>query len=116
MKESVKKVYQCDHCKRNMFVKSACEKHEIWCNKNPENISACEGCIHLVEIKVEYYFDTYNGESSRETKGFKCNKKEIELYPLLAARKGLPGKYPETFYGKELMPNKCELFNDGFNF
>src|SRR6478736_5854849 len=102
MKESIKKVYQCDHCKRNMFVKSACEKHEIWCTKNPENIAACEGCKNLEEVDVEYYFDTYNGESSNTVRCFKCTAKNIELYPLKAERLGLPNKYPETFFEKAL--------------
>jgi len=114
MKQSTKTVYQCDFCKRNMFIKSACEKHEIWCTKNPKNFAKCDGCIHLIHVDVEYYFDTFNGESKGESKGFKCSKKDIELYPLKAERLGLPNRYPETFYGKELFPNECDLFDNGY--
>lgn len=116
MKQSEKTIYSCDFCNKKMFVKGAMLRHEEWCYKNPKNTPKCESCKFLEEIEVEYYFDTYHGESSRVVKGFKCAKRDIELYPLKAERLGLPGKYPETFFEKELMPNECELFNNGFTF
>lgn len=114
MKESIKKVFQCDHCKRNMFVKHACIKHEDNCSKNPKNFHACGGCAYLQETEVEYWVkQNYNYESggySNTVRGFKCTKLDKELYPFKATKKGLPDKYPGTFEGKEQMPNECEHF------
>lgn len=118
MKTKVKTVHQCDHCNRNMFVKSAMEKHEKWCPKNPANFTACSGCLFLKETTVEYTSFWNNGygevETPRTSKAFKCEKLEKNLYPRVVERKGLNIKYPETFEGQEPMPVNCEhvkLFN-----
>ena len=110
-----KTVYQCEYCKRNMFVKSAMEKHIEWCGKNPKNKVACDVCEYLMIIETEYLREFYGGESMQKCKGFKCKKRDKELYPLKAVRKGLVDKYPESFEGKELMPKECEYRKMGFD-
>lgn len=104
-------VYTCDHCKKKYFVRSACEKHEDFCDSNPKNLKACMGCIFLEETKVEYSIDTCGGygPDTRKSNGFRCSQKNQLLYPLKVERLGLPDKYPETFEEQEPMPKECNL-------
>ena len=103
-------VFQCDFCKKKLFRKHAMVKHEDWCTYNPKNFSACSGCafikerLETIEIpsgSMEYSALTY------QTKQFECTLLKKWLYPMKAVRKGIVEKYPETFEGQELMPNKC---------
>lgn len=112
MKTKVRTVHQCDHCNRKMFVKSAMEKHEKWCSKNPANFTACSGCVFLKETTIEYtafYHNPYGEtEVEKTAKSFKCEKLDKVLYPRIVQRKRLNTKYPETFEGQEPMPVNCE--------
>lgn len=51
MKEELKTVYRCDHCKKSRFVKRAMEQHERFCMKNPANVPMCfkgaNGCKYF---------------------------------------------------------------------
>jgi len=120
VKENVT-VYQCEFCKRKMFVKHAMEKHEKWCYSNPENFRACSGCKHLEEVTVEYSYSVptigdhlgviFDGSTvERKTTGFHCKKLDKQLYPFKAEKKGLIEKYPESFEDKEPMPKTCEHY------
>lgn len=116
IKENVT-VYQCEHCKRKMFVKSAMERHEKWCDSNPDNAKACVGCKHLEETRIEWHYDSYYyGTGTASSKGVRCIKLDKLLYPLKAERKGLPDKYPETFEGQDPMPKECEHFRSELDF
>lgn len=111
MKEETKKVYHCDFCKKILFLKHAMAKHETMCNNNPKNWDACINCANCQEVEVKYYVDGYysSGEGQERTvQGFKCTKLDKDLYPFKAFKKNLPEKWPETFEGKEQMPNKCD--------
>lgn len=108
-------VYQCEFCKRKMFRKHSMERHEKWCDHNPDNFRKCHWCSHLETISVEYYITVYSpygdlDETRKETTGFRCKKLDKMLYPFKAEKKGLPDKYPETFDGQEPMPKECDLF------
>lgn len=111
MKEQIKTVYTCDHCKKKLFVKNAMVRHEEFCGSNPENIPICSGCEFLEETEKDIYFDGYYGEEKRTAKSFRCTKKDIGLYPLKVVRLGIIDKYPETFHNEILMPTECEDFN-----
>jgi len=37
MESKTKQVYYCDHCKKHGLVRSAMERHELICKKNPDN-------------------------------------------------------------------------------
>jgi len=108
MKEVIKPVFTCDFCKKNLFIKHAMSRHESNCSKNPNNYDACHGCAHCEEVKVEYHIDGDYGGQEVRTRGFHCNHLNIDIYPHKALRKGLPERYPETFEGKQVMPNECE--------
>lgn len=112
-------VYICQHCKKRYFKKYACEKHEVACYSNPENFRACTGCDHLDEIKNKVPFDTFDGESFRTFKSFRCKVFDKILYPFKVEAKGLVEKYPFSFEDQEPMPKKCsqhsiEFLRDGY--
>lgn len=126
VKENVT-IYQCEFCKRKMFVKSAMQKHETFCYSNPANFRACSGCIHLEEVEVEYSYSVpslgenlgvvFDGDTvTKKTTGFHCKKLNKHLYPFKAEKMGLINKYPESFEDKEPMPKVCEDFDDGLAF
>lgn len=106
-------VYQCDFCKKKLFRKHAMLSHENWCNQNPKNWRACEGCKFIEEIKIDYFIPYLNGDDgckTLSTSGFKCNKLDKILYSFKAEKKKLPERYPETFENQEPMPNSCKHF------
>jgi hypothetical protein len=109
-------VYRCDFCKKKLFVKKAMERHEMYCGKNPENFKRCaDGCIHLEEIRVDYWVEDYHGDGYDKTaKGFRCNKLNKLLYPTIVEKKGLDIKYPDTFGNQEPMPKDCEHFENAY--
>lgn len=90
------------------------ERHEVKCTLNPKNISACTGCLHLEEKSIEYTRFGYNGycETEEQVKShtFHCSKLNKDMFPAAVFHKGLPGKYPETFFEQELMPTNCDEF------
>lgn len=108
MKEVNKPVFICDFCDKKLFVKHAMESHEDLCYKNPKNINACMGCVHCEEVVKEYVVSGDYGDEGRRTKGFKCNKLDLKMYPSVCVTKGLVKRYPEIFEGEVQMPNTCE--------
>jgi hypothetical protein len=103
-------IFICDHCEKRLIVRSAMEKHEKACYRNPENQRACSGCFHLKEIEVGYFWDHFDGEHVTKTKGFHCSKLDKTLYPYKVEKMGLPDKHPEHFEDQEPMPKQCEHF------
>jgi len=103
-------LYICQHCRKPYQVKHACERHEPICIKNPEYKSACGGCTFCQEVEKEYYFDAYDGEHTKVTKGFLCTKLNQKMYPPKVVRKGILDNYPESFEGEVCMPKECEHF------
>ena len=89
------------------------EHHEKFCGKNSENVKKCFGCEHIEETQVEIYFDHYDGSSSEIlSKCFFCKKRLQRMFPLIAERRWLPEKYPETFQDQVPMPNQCEFYEE----
>lgn len=115
-----KTIYKCEHCSKWLQKKDAMERHEKFCGYNPATHTACAGCVHSKETTKDVLLkgDEYYPDSTRQAKSFYCDKLEKGMYPLKAVKKGLVEKYPETFEGEILMPNKCEfqkLTNQGYN-
>lgn len=110
IKENVT-VYKCEYCKKKLFRKHSMVRHEEFCSYNPKNTCACSGCEHIEETTNTYYTnycDNLGYQIEKTTIAFHCKKLDKMLYPLKVARLKLDEKYPETFEGQELMPNKCE--------
>ena len=103
-------VYQCDYCKKNYVREKACIKHENMCNKNPENIPKCWGCIHLKK-------ETFDIESEFHPSTFKtwvCKKTDESLMPITSSKKGTMINYEYT--ADKTMPKECDEFIDKINF
>lgn len=87
MKE-LKTAYRCDHCRKIYERKSACEKHESLCKKNPVNIPLCFNCIYSrVQMTNAYVRDT---DRDTELKLFYCEAKQKIMYPSTLIRKKKP--------------------------
>lgn len=113
MKESLKKVFTCDFCNKKYFVKNACETHELWCHKNPENFKPCMNeCKHLENAKTEIYIDTYHGESSFMANCFRCKKSGQLMYSLSAERRGLVERFELEAHDQVAMPRECADFEE----
>lgn len=109
MKESIKKVFQCDFCDKRLLRKNAMVNHEHRCSRNPINKDACAGCAFCQIIEKTLYIDhPYNGCHEREVRSFKCTKLDQLMYP----HKAIPvyENYPDSFDDEVLMPNECEHF------
>jgi hypothetical protein len=79
-------VYKCGFCRKKYLVKHACEKHEKYCPKNPNNWHVCWDCPHLETGRVE----TEGGymEPGPTFKTFRCTKLEKDLHSYVAERIG----------------------------
>jgi hypothetical protein len=108
-------VYKCEYCKKKLFVKSSMQKHEKYCNQNPENFKACLGCIKLEEVKITCY--RYSAEAGAvvpfKSNGFYCKALDKGVYPTKVEKLGLDKKHPETFENQIPMPKECEHKDDG---
>lgn len=111
MKTVNKKVFYCDHCNKHGLSKHAMSWHEIHCTKDPENIPACYECVHL---KTDY-IDI--GGVVRGPQYFYCAAmKSQKMHNIVALRKKLPDKHPESFEDSVLMPVSCPLFKQNTEF
>lgn len=114
IKESVT-VYQCEFCKKKLFVKQAMVKHEQWCYQNPDNKRACMNCSYLEGYKEEMIIGSNDyADIKREFTKFRCNKLDKVLYHFTVEKKGLLDKFPETFEDEEPMPKVCEHQKTGY--
>lgn len=100
MKQLERTVYKCDHCGKNYLVKHACQRHEKYCSKAPENRHACFQCAHMAVDQVR------NNDGFYE-KTFHCGKldKYLHSFRAEAMRHSCLG-YTER------MPLQCESFKD----
>lgn len=110
-------LYKCEFCGKKLFIKQAMQRHEVKCNKNPENIPACFGCKFLEQTTNESRENhSEYGEVTQGWKAFRCTKLDKMLYPAKVVHKGILERYPESFEGQEQMPKECEYysFDPGF--
>jgi len=105
MKETIRPVYQCDHCKKNYLSKYAAGKHEKFCSYAPENKAKCFDCVFLER-------DTISTRGYVDINSFYCTKMGVGVYPVKAERKGLVSKYPETFEDQIRMPSECSVYKE----
>ena len=124
MKQEIKEVFYCDHCKKHLFRKSAMTRHEKLCLNNPENHKKClSGCKFLETIEQIVSFGTdYEGDIIYKTvTSFKCAKFDKLMFPFSIERKSLHLRF-DTYADQEPMPKECDGFElpksdiDIFNF
>ena len=108
---SDKKVYQCEFCNKISLSKSAMQRHELACKKNPYNIRDCIGCKYLTcrgsKVINHYGQEQYNSSANL----CYCMKIKKYVYPPKSERN-------KTFYLQEdiedgntectPMPKHCE--------
>lgn len=107
MKTLEKTIYRCDHCGKNYFIKSACERHEPKCPKNEINKRQCFGCGNLTKKIIPYYFDTFQGESKRMVNVFFCEKIDSALHP---PHSNDPFEFGDV--SNEEMKKECEQYEN----
>lgn len=69
---------------------------------------ACSTCVFFHQTPV--VLPNKHALGYHEVNAFFCEKRGIGLYPVKAARKGLPEKYPEHFEGQIQMPAICSVY------
>ena len=122
MKTQIKEIYKCDFCNKLYQVKSACEKHEKVCTKNPINDRICHHCWHLDKKTTQIdnsQSDYQTGETVLVDRDFfYCNYKHIFLYtPQNEMKQNFKhtdseGGYLENFP----MPISCDCKDKGVDF
>jgi len=114
MIEELRPTFVCEHCRKRSVLKHVIAHHEKFCVKDPKNWPKCGDCKHLVheEETIVYDRDEYGVTDQKSYQAFSCRQRQCGLYPLKAARKKLPTRYPDTFKGQILMPNECEFFEE----
>ena len=83
-----KTTFKCEHCRKLYQIKSACERHEKACSKNPNNERACFGCKFCQKVGVEVTMDKVYGEFTRNVSLLMCKKKDHYLVPPNAHHRG----------------------------
>lgn len=80
-------VYKCGHCRKHYLVKHACERHEKYCPKNPNNWHACFSCDHLEKDKDEVTVN--DGRHLLYTQvTFRCVKLDKYMHSFKAEQRG----------------------------
>lgn len=110
MIEETRKVFKCEHCRKMYQIKHHCEKHELVCKKNPENIRACHSCSILRKQKTTVwagYGDVNGDEAERVVEVLFCHKKDCFIYPPSVAIKA--NMFDMGDKANEEMPKECEF-------
>ena len=107
MKTEVRKVYQCEHCKRRMVSAGAMSRHERFCRYNPENKHKCFDLCRFLTRKTELineHKDPTNPASYRTV--FTCSATGERMYSYLLEKRA--NCKPEFIEGLKRMPlDKC---------
>ncbi len=109
-----REIYRCGYCRKVYLIKSACERHESKCRKNPGNYSPCMDCCgHLIKKDFIYSFDTFQGEDEKVVSVLFCTKNNIAVCPFWHT----PYEYICDKDGVEVLnittPHKCDDFIRG---
>ncbi len=122
MEMRIKKVYYCEFCKTKMFQKSAMERHEQYCYRNPENSDAdiCKSngfsCVHLTTKQQEVQTgNPYDSDSYTYTVAvpYFCKKYNQSMHNL---RSEVLQRPFIKRHGTVLMPRECKDYEDNLPF
>jgi len=116
MKSKLQNTYRCGYCNKLYLRKSACEKHELSCGKNPLNHRPCFLCENMAMVNATYVYDDYRGENSRQVSVLYCSAKKEFIYPPKVEGKRTAFDYLVLFeHQGELpnnpMPKQCDIFD-----
>jgi hypothetical protein len=107
-------VYQCEFCKKKMFRGHAMENHEEMCFHNPANKRPCFECGNLIKKEATIYFDTFDGEGSRQVNIFYCT--HFERYMHTPQNEMKMNDIDLGYETNHPMPLTCEHFTDNLPF
>lgn len=117
MTESIRPVYKCDFCGKNLLRKHAAIKHEDLCKKNPENIRPCLSCPHLLTDEFIVDYDDFGGhaaEKPRIGRAMFCTHYKKGVYaPWVEKKWDHAYEFLEENgeqYENEPMPEACEEY------
>jgi len=106
MKTTLRKVYECEHCRKKMLGAGAMSRHEKYCRENPNNEHKCfDFCKHLIKGRETLQS---HGEPYCSYVTFHCDKLNKGLYSY-KLEKNVNAK-PTYFNELERMPLECDSF------
>lgn len=109
-----KTLYECEFCKKKYQVSNACQKHELYCPRNPNNNHVCFlGCAYLVSEKKDII--GWDEHVIGKKRSFTCSKKNVALYSYVAERRNLVQTVKEEENLNVIrMPLNCEDYKNGY--
>lgn len=90
----------------------AMEAHEDMCFKNPKNNRPCFSCSNLTKKEATIYFDTFDGEGSRQVNIFYCS--HYEKYMHTPQNEMKMNDIDLGYETNHPIPHNCESHNDKF--
>ena len=109
MKTTIRKVYQCEHCKKNMLNAGSMSRHEHFCKQNPNNLHRCfDFCKHLEKTSSVIEHD----EMPLRVTHFTCLKLDKKMYSYKFEKS--VGFRPMYISDLERMPLKCDDYEGPF--
>jgi len=109
MESKTKQVYYCDHCKKHGLVRSAMERHELICKKNPDNHRPCFQCVHLDKTEALSMHEADDGAiSTWSVTVLCCSEKQQYLHTPVNEAKG--NVYNLLNHSNNPMPKECDKF------
>lgn len=78
MRTQERTIYKCDYCRKYYLMQKSCERHEIYCRKNPANMHICYHCKFL----------TVDRDGDTGHKIFHCDKFDKQMHSVVAERIG----------------------------
>jgi hypothetical protein len=112
------KAFECGYCRKMYRTESGVLKHEKFCNSNPQNYRACDGCAFLkTEIEEYEKGDDYTTDEPvmGKRRVFECTKLNKTLYSVYEERKGHLEQYPWHFNNAIRMPKTCIEYKPSFS-
>ena len=107
MKTSLRKVYQCEHCNRNMISAGAMSRHEKFCRYNPQNRHKCfDTCRHLQRSRTLREGSDPFSRYSYST-NLICGVTGIKMYSYLLEKTG--NFRPKFLEGLTRAPLECTM-------
>ena len=107
MKERI--VYQCEHCRKVRFTKTAMERHEVECVHNPLSVN-CYRCAHAFEGNVYDHTGYPTGQL-----GACCNYTEDAIVDRMAHKCSDFVRSETMWYTRRSEDEALQHFSDGWN-
>ena len=109
MKTELRKVYFCEHCKKNGISASTVSKHERFCKYNPANKHMCfEMCVYLKRSTAFIYSDYRQGIKTV----FTCAVTGNQMYSYQLEKKKTYYPFLISLDNMVRMPLTCKIYKE----